>query len=83
MNAGYISKYIESKISASSRISIKIGENFYTIEAAVEKTLPQNITQDTLDAIDMDKEWDILFDSINEKVDKQVEDINRAYNPQK
>lgn len=66
---------VPTKISAVSRVSLKIKDNFYTIEAAEERTLP--IEQDD---IDMDKEWEALFNEINNIVDGQAEDIAKTVN---
>lgn len=66
---------VPTKISAVSRVSLKIKDNFYTIEASEERTLP--IEQDD---VDMDKEWEALFDEINSIVDGQAEDIAKTVN---
>lgn len=73
--AKYNAVGVPTKISATSRVSLKIKDNFYTIEASEERTLP--IEQDD---VDMDKEWEALFDEINNIVDGQAEDIAKTVN---
>lgn len=58
-------------IKASSRASIKVGDNFYTIEWTEERTLEP---KDKLD-----EERTRLWDDVNREVDSQIEDILEAY----
>lgn len=58
-----------SKISALSRCAIKVKDNFYTIEASMEKNVL------TTEDIDMEKEYQILFDELNSITDAQCADI--------
>ena len=65
----YESKAVTTKIVATSRVAIRIKDNYYTVEAQEERNItdPKNV--------DMDKEWFLLFDSVNNVVDNQVTDI--------
>lgn len=58
-------------IKASSRASVKVGDNFYTIEWTEERTV------DPKD--DIEEERQNLWDDVNNEVDGQVEDILEAY----
>ena len=58
-------------IKASSRASVKVGDNFYTIEWTEERTV------DPKD--DIEEERQLLWDDVNREVDGQVEDILEAY----
>ena len=58
-------------IKASSRASVKVGDNFYTIEWTEERTV------DPKD--DIEEERQNLWDDVNREVDGQVEDILEAY----
>lgn len=58
-----------TKISALSRCSIKVRDNFYTIECSEEKTI------NSTDGIDMDEEFKILFDELNAVTDHQCQEI--------
>ena len=58
-------------IKASSRASVKVGDNFYTIEWTEERTVePKD---------DIEEERQQLWDDVNREVDGQVEDILEAY----
>lgn len=58
-----------TKISGTSRSSVKIKENFYTIEASMEKSV-----EDDTD-INIEEEYRHLFDDLNNVVDNQCKDI--------
>ena len=58
-------------IKASSRASVKVGDNFYTIEWTEERTIqPKD---------DIEEERTLLWDDVNREVDNQIEDILEAY----
>lgn len=68
----YESKAKTTKITATSRSSIKIRDNFYTIEASEERTILE-------DEADIGAEWNMLFDSVNAIIDSQIEDIVKTF----
>jgi len=68
----YESKAKTTKITATSRSSIKIRDNFYTIEASEERTILE-------DGADIGAEWNMLFDSVNAIIDSQIEDIVKTF----
>lgn len=65
----YVSKAKTVEISAVSRVALKVRNDFFTIEAQERKTVPD------VEGVDLDKEWQILFDHLNDIVDKQSADI--------
>ena len=67
----YESKAIITTIKASSRASIKVGDNFYTIEWTEERTVPEDC--------DIEKERTFLWEVVNGEVDGQIQDILDAY----
>jgi hypothetical protein len=69
----YESKAIVSKINATSRVAIKIKDNYYTVEYSEERIIPD------VDDIDMEQERLMLFDSVNAVVDAQAEDILKTF----
>lgn len=73
-DTNYKSKAITTKITATSRASVKIGENFYTVEMSEERTFIPN-TPD----VDLEQERKLLWDAINESVDNQIIDIKNAF----
>lgn len=67
----YVSKAVISKIQATSRISLKKGETFYTLEYSEERSLPENC--------DIEAERKLLWDAVNTEVDNQALDIEKLY----
>ena len=65
----YESVAIPTKISATSRVAVKIRDNFYTIEYSEERTIPEEIETN------MELERQYLFDDVNAVVDQQIKDI--------
>lgn len=61
------------KIRAVSRCAIKVKDNFYTIEAEEER----GFTSGT--GIDVDKEWELLFNEVNTIVDNQCQEIINTF----
>lgn len=57
-----------TKITATSRSAIKVHDNFYTVEASEERSIPDS-------DVNMEEEYDALFNELNDVVDKQVKDI--------
>ena len=71
----YVSKAIVTEISATSRVAIKVKENFYTVEYSEKRAIPD------VDGIDVEAERIALFDAVNGIVDAQAEDIIRTFQP--
>jgi len=69
----YKSQAITTSIKFTSRASVKIHDNFYTIECCEERIIPD------LPNIKLDKEREILWDMVNGEVDKQIEDILKTF----
>ena len=68
----YEQKAITTTIRATSRASVKIRENFYTIEYSEERVIPE------VEGLDLESEKKILWDDVNREVDLQIEDIYEA-----
>ena len=62
----YESKAITTKISATSRVSAKIYDDFYTLEFTEERTIPD------VEGVDLDKERKKLWDDVNYTVDTEM-----------
>ena len=69
----YISKAKTVSIQFTSRASIKIGDNYYTVEACEERAIPE------LPDIDINKERELLWDCVNSECDEQISDILKIY----
>lgn len=65
----YTSHAVTTKISAISRVAVKIRDNFYTVEFSEERSLPDD------PEVNLSMERQLLFDDINALVDNQVREI--------
>ena len=63
----YVSKAVTTAIRITSRASVKIKDNFFTVEYCEERAIPEDA--------DIEKERKILWNVANEECDKQVEEI--------
>lgn len=71
--ADYQSKAVVTNIKATSRVAIKIRDNYYTVEYEEERSIPD------IEGVDIEQEQIILFDSVNAVVDAQAEDIIKTF----
>mgnify|MGYP003289238100 CR=1 FL=1 len=71
--SGYVSKAVVTNIKATSRVAIKVRDNFYTVEYSEERAIPD------VEGVDLEQEQNILFDSVNSIVDAQAEDIIKTF----
>lgn len=69
----YESKAQTVSIRYTSRASVKIGEQYYTVEATEERAIPD------VPDIDLDEERKLLWDEVNRQVDNQVDDIYEQF----
>lgn len=67
------SKAITTNIKATSRVAIKIRDNFYTVEYSEERNVPTDTE------VDMDFERNILWDDVNKIVDEQCAQILKTF----
>ena len=65
----YESKAIVTEIQATSKVTIKIKDNFYSVEYQEKRTIPQ------VEGVDIKAERKILWDEVNNIVDGQANDI--------
>lgn len=70
----YEQKALTTQIRATSRASIKVRDNFYTVEYSEERTLPADML-----LVDLEKEKQLLWDDVNAEVDNQIEDIIKSF----
>lgn len=75
--AEYTSKAIVTEITATSRVAIKVRDNFYTVEYSEKRAIPD------VEGIDVEAERIALFDAVNGIVDEQANDILRTFQPSK
>lgn len=72
-DTNYQSKAITTQIRATSRASVKVCENFYTVEYTEERTVPD------VEGVNLEEERKLLWNDVNDTVDSQVEDIIKAF----
>lgn len=60
-----------TKITATSRVTLKVRDNFYVVEFTEERSLPEVSPDDPI----VTDERQLLFDDVNDVVDKQAEEI--------
>lgn len=71
--ADYESKAVTQTIRATSRISLKKGDTFYTLEYSEERVIPD------IEGVNIEEERKLLWDCINGEVDAQAQDIENLY----
>ena len=69
----YVSKAMPKIIKFSSRASVKVKDNFYTIEYGEERQI------DNFENVDINKERQLLIDDCNKQVDNQIEEIVKTF----
>ena len=69
----YVSQAKTVSIRFTSRAAVKIGDNYFTIEACEERVIPD------VSGVDIDRERELLWDTVNSECDNQIQDIMTAY----
>lgn len=72
--AEYQSKLVTKSIKFTSRVSMKVKDNFYTIEACEERILP---TEDL--EVDWNLERKLLWEEVNKQCDDQAQEIYETF----
>lgn len=60
-----------TSIKATSRASVKVGDSFYTVEYCEERSIDPDDN--------VEEERKKLWDTCNEEVDSQIEDILKSF----
>ncbi len=71
----YTSKARISKISATSRASVKIRDSYFTLEYTEERIIPDQYDDG---GVDIDAERALLWQTVNDQVDNQVNETIAA-----
>lgn len=64
-----------TSIRATSRTSIKLGDNFFTVEYSEERSVSEDCN--------IEEERETLWDDVNREVDNQIDDIQDMYREMK
>ena len=67
--AEYTPKAVTSTIRATSRMSLKVKDNFYTVEYTEERVIPD------VEDVSIEQERVALWDAVNAEVDNQAQEI--------
>ena len=73
----YESKAVTVTIKFTSRASITVDGKWYTIECTEERIIPD------INGVDIEQERALLWDTVNDEVDAQINDIYDAYSKRK
>ena len=66
-------KAVIKSIKATSRASVKVRDNFYTVEYSEERVIPEDID------VDIDIERQELWVTVNAECDNQIQDILESF----
>lgn len=66
-----MSKAVTTSIKATSRVALKVRDNFYTVEFTEERAVPEGC--------DIEEERAELWDAVNNTVDDQCEQILKTF----
>ena len=69
MERKYESKAKVTVIRATSRASVKVRDNFYTVEYSEERAIPD------IEGINLEAEKQALWEAVNYECDNQIHDI--------
>lgn len=72
-NSEYQVKGVTTSIKFTSRASVCVDKNYYTVEACEERMIPD------IEDVDIAKEKEALWDAVNTEVDNQIADILKMY----
>lgn len=70
----YQSKAKTVTISATSKATVQLKNNYYSFSYSEERILPENDPD-----VDIEQERKLLWDTLNNEVDKQIEEITQLY----
>lgn len=72
MTKKYEQKAKTKEIHATSRVSLKIGDTFYTLEYSESRLIPD------IEDINIDIEKQLLWKDVNNEVDNQAEELTKS-----
>lgn len=74
-----MSEYVQQaktvKISATSKATIQIKGNYYSFAYSEERELPEDQLR-----VNIEKERELLWETLNTEVDNQIQEITKLYN---
>ena len=73
----YKQKAITSTISADVKMTVKLGDNYFSISGHEERTVPNEPD------VELDREWEFLWDNVYEECDKEMEKVLQEFDNKK
>lgn len=70
----YIQQAKTVKISATSKATVQVKNNYYSFAYSEERELPEDDSR-----VNLEKEKELLWETLNNEVDKQIEQIVKLY----
>ena len=70
---GYQSKAIITTIKENSKVTLKIRDNFFSVEYSEERSIPD------VEGVDVEAERKCLFEDVNAIVDEQANEIRQTF----
>lgn len=70
----YIPQAFPKEISCVSRVSLKIKDNFYTLEYGETRSIPEGFNY-----ANIDKEREALWNICNDEVDRQAQEVQNLF----
>lgn len=70
----YTPQSLPKEISCVSRVSLKIRDNFYTLEYGETRSIQEGFNYDNID-----KEREALWNTCNDEVDRQAQEVQNLF----
>lgn len=69
----YTPKAVPTVIAATTSTTLKLRDNYFKVEVHEERSVPADSD------VDMNREWEFLFDELNSICDEQAEEIIKNF----
>lgn len=69
----YTQKAVTSSISADVKMTVKLGDNYFSISGHEERTVPNEPD------VELDREYEFLWDNVYNECDKELEKILKEF----
>lgn len=70
----YVQQSKTIKISATSKATVQVNNNYYSFSYSEERELPEDDLR-----VNLEKERELLWETLNAEVDKQIEQVVKLY----
>ena len=73
----YVQQGKTVKISGTSKVTIQLRNNYYSFSYSEERELPEDQSR-----VNIEKERELLWETLNAEVDKQMDEVTKLYTQQ-